>query len=148
MLEIIKLIDETKHDLSGKKAVIISSDIFAKPLLKTLRNRSLNTEVIRWDNVNLAEKTKTADVLICAIGKPNFIKGEIIKKGAIVIDVGTTRVGNKVVGDIEQESAKQIARFLTPVPGGVGPMTVAMLLKNVLEAHRIQTGVGNNQKIY
>jgi methylenetetrahydrofolate dehydrogenase (NADP+)/methenyltetrahydrofolate cyclohydrolase len=87
---------------------------------------------------NLAEKTKNADILVAAVGIPNFIKGDMIKPGAVVIDVGINRIApKKLVGDVEFESAEKVAGAITPVPGGVGPMTIAMLMKNTLKAAEV-----------
>jgi len=85
----------------------------------------------------LGEVTRRADILIAAVGSPGIIHGAMVKEGALVIDVGTNRVGEKLVGDVDYESAKSRAAFISPVPGGVGPMTIAMLLRNTLKAARI-----------
>lgn len=141
-LGIIKLIEESKtiHDFSrGSRTVIISGPLFAEPLVCLLKERNIETTVANAIDPELAQKTKTADVLIVAVGKPGIITGEMIKPGAIVIDVGTTKIDGKLYGDVDQPSVEPIAGALTPVPGGVGPMTVAMLLNNVLNAYQLQT---------
>ncbi|MEK7452174.1 MAG: bifunctional methylenetetrahydrofolate dehydrogenase/methenyltetrahydrofolate cyclohydrolase, partial [Patescibacteria group bacterium] len=116
------------------KAVIVSSDFFAEPLQILLNERNIVSEVTRPDDPSFQTKTQSADVIIVALGIPNIITSEFIKYGAILIDVGTTVVNGKLIGDIDRISAESTARYLSPVPGGVGPMTVAMLLVNVFKA--------------
>ena len=89
---------------------------------------------------NIAEVARRADILVAAIGSPAFVKGEMIKPGAVVIDVGVNRMGEKLVGDVDYDAARQVASAVTPVPGGVGPMTIAMLLQNTLAAARFAVG--------
>ncbi len=122
-----------------RSAVIVGSAIFAEPLRYLFAENHITTERADADDTHLAEKTKTADVLIAAVGQPGLITGTMIKPGAIIIDVGTTRIENKTVGDVDQTSVEAIAGALSPVPGGVGPMTVAMLMLNILKARDIQT---------
>lgn len=135
-LGIMKLIDkallETKR--TGLHTAIISSEFFGAPLQILLQEQGITSEIISAEDSQLNEKTLRADILISALGRPHFIKGSMLKPGVILIDVGTTKVDGKLVGDIDQNSVKEIASALTPVPGGVGPMTVAMLLLNVLTA--------------
>ncbi|MBI2079361.1 bifunctional methylenetetrahydrofolate dehydrogenase/methenyltetrahydrofolate cyclohydrolase, partial [Candidatus Micrarchaeota archaeon] len=83
---------------------------------------------------NIAEYTKKADILVVAVGKPNLIKEDMVKEGSVVIDVGISRLGDKIVGDVDFENVRNVAGFITPVPGGVGPLTVAMLLSNTVKA--------------
>ncbi|EKD32773.1 MAG: bifunctional 5,10-methylene-tetrahydrofolate dehydrogenase/5,10-methylene-tetrahydrofolate cyclohydrolase [uncultured bacterium] len=137
-LGIMRLIEASGRPITGLKAVIIASEIFAAPIKILLADNGVASESIRADDPELAAKTKKADIVIVAIGRPNFIKAEMIQQGAIVIDVGTTRVGDKIVGDVERESVEKVAGWLTPVPGGVGPMTVAMLMANVLRSYEKQ----------
>lgn len=136
-LGILKLIDKAlEHKTrAGLHAVIVSSDFFAAPLEVLLREQQISSEVVHPDDALFKEKTSEADILIVALGKPNLIHGSLIKSGAILIDVGTTKVDGKLVGDIDRASVEEIAGALSPVPGGVGPMTVAMLLLNVLNAY-------------
>lgn len=132
---IITLLKETKIELIGKQAVVVgSSNVVGKPTALMLLAEHATVTVCHIYTTNLAEHTRQADILVVAIGKPNYITGEMIKPGAVVIDVGINRVNNKVVGDVEFVSASQIAGYITPVPGGVGPMTIAMLLKNTFYA--------------
>ncbi len=133
-LGVMKLIESTGRPIGGLKAVIVASDLFARPIVKLLEDQDVRAEVIRGTDPKLAEKTKHADILISAVGKPGLITGEMIQEGAIVIDIGTTKVDGKLKGDIDFETAEPLAGWITPVPGGVGPMTVAYLMVNVLKA--------------
>ncbi len=122
----------------NRTAVIVASVLFSEPIEILLKEHNLPTTVIQAESDNLAEATKSADILIVAEGIPGLITGDMVKPGAIVIDVGTTRVDGKLLGDVEQASVEKVAGALTPVPGGVGPMTVAMLLVNILKAYGFQ----------
>lgn len=115
--------------------VLCNSDVFGESLAKTLGCSGAKVEVVYADKFD-EEKTKKADILITAIGKPNFIKKEMIKEGVIIIDIGTTKVGKKVVGDVDFEDVENKVSYITPVPGGVGPMTIAYLFENCLLAYR------------
>lgn len=131
---IYKLIEASGEFLPGKKACIIAnSDIFAKPLTKILEDKQISVEVKHADEANLADCSRQADIVIIAIGKAKFLKADMIKEGAILIDVGTNKVEGKVVGDVDFDNVKEKAGFITPVPGGVGPVTVAMLLENTVK---------------
>jgi len=133
-LEMLKSID---CDLKGKKvSIIANSDIFGKTLVKVLGCRGAEAEIIKADDKNLFKKISQADILITAIGKPKFIKKEIIKKDAVIIDIGITKEGKKVFGDVDFEDVKDKAGFITPVPGGVGPLTIAMAFKNTVEVFK------------
>jgi len=141
---IIELIKSTRKNITGKKAVIIGrSNIVGKPLSILLLNENCTVTICHSKTANLEKEIKQADILIAAIGKPEFIKGKWIKKDAIVIDVGINRIkdnslpkGYKLVGDIEFTTAQKKASFITPVPGGVGPMTVTMLLRNTVKSFK------------
>jgi len=137
-LGIMKLITETREQLQGKHAVLVASQRFAEPLVILLREHGVASEVVSRDDEHLADKTKDGDILIVAAGQPNLITGEMIKKNAIVLDVGTNKVAQRTTGDVEEESAAEVAGWITPVPGGVGPMTVAMLLVNITKAWAMQ----------
>jgi len=133
---VITLLRTTGVDLKGLEAVVVgASNIVGRPMALELLLAGCTTTVChRWTN-NLEEQVRRADLLVVAVGKPNFIPGEWIKQGAIVIDVGINRLENgKLTGDVEFEKAKEKASWITPVPGGVGPMTVATLLENTLFA--------------
>jgi methylenetetrahydrofolate dehydrogenase (NADP+) / methenyltetrahydrofolate cyclohydrolase / formyltetrahydrofolate synthetase len=136
------LLEEAGVELSGKNAVVVGrSDIVGSPVSYLLKNADATVTVCHSKTTDLEHHLKDADVVVVAIGQPGFVKGEWLKKGAVVIDVGTNYIpdatkksGSRLVGDVDFESASQVASFITPVPGGVGPMTVAMLLQNVVDA--------------
>lgn len=133
---IIKLLESTKIDFYGKHAVIVgASNIVGRPMALELLLAGCTVTVTHRFTRDLEFHIKQADILIVAVGKPQFIPGDWIKEGAIVIDVGINRIDGKLVGDIEFEKAKNKASYITPVPGGVGPMTVAMLMFNTLYAY-------------
>lgn len=132
-LGVIELLKSTGESISGKDAVIIGrSNIVGKPLMALLLRENATVTVCHSKTKNLGEKTKQADILVAAIGRANFVTADMVKEGATVIDVGINRVDGKVVGDVDFEAVKNKAKFITPVPGGVGPMTIAMLLKNTI----------------
>ena len=133
---VMELIKESGIDVSGKECVIVGrSNIVGKPQAMLLLHQNGTVSICHSKTKNLAEKTKNADILVAAVGIPNFIKGDMIKEGAVVIDVGINRLENKkLCGDVEFESAEKVAGAITPVPGGVGPMTIAMLMKNTVKA--------------
>lgn len=133
---VMELIKESGIDVSGKECVIVGrSNIVGKPQAMLLLHQNGTVTICHSKTKNLAEKTNNADILIAAVGIPNFIKGDMIKEGAVVIDVGINRLENKkLCGDVEFESAEKVAGAITPVPGGVGPMTIAMLMKNTVKA--------------
>ena len=135
-------IESTGVDLRGKEAVIVGhSEIVGKPLSLLLLQKMATVTVCHVatsEAGKLVDHVSRADVLIVAVGKPELIKGNWIKKGAIVIDVGINQVGSKIVVDVEFSTAKDKASYITPVPGGVGPVTVVMLMKNAIEAFRLQ----------
>ena len=136
---VMELIKESGIDVCGKECVIVGrSNIVGKPMSMLLLHQNGTVTICHSRTQNLAEKTKAADILVAAVGIPNFIKGDMIKEGAVVIDVGINRVApKKLVGDVEFESAEKKAAAITPVPGGVGPMTIAMLMQNTLKAAEI-----------
>lgn len=132
---IIKLIESTGTKIAGKNVVVIGrSLIVGRPCAAMLSGMDATVTLCHSKTKNLAEHTKRADILICAVGKPRLVKKNMAKKGCIVIDVGTTKVKGKLVGDVDFENVKKIAGAITPVPGGVGPMTVACLIENTIEA--------------
>ena len=131
-----KLLDYYNIEIVGKHAVVIGkSNIVGKPAAAVLLNRDATVTVAHLESKDLESVTKMADILVIAIGDPQFIKKEMIKDGAVVIDVGINRnEDGKIVGDVDFEDVKEKASYITPVPGGVGPMTITMLLWNTLEA--------------
>lgn len=131
----IKLIKKTGIDIAGKNAVVVGrSNIVGKPVAMLLLNENATVTICHSKTQNLPEICRNADILVAAIGRPEMITGDYIKPGAVVIDVGTSRVDGKLKGDVKFDEAKEIAGFITPVPGGVGPMTITMLIENTLEA--------------
>ncbi|PAB60967.1 bifunctional methylenetetrahydrofolate dehydrogenase/methenyltetrahydrofolate cyclohydrolase FolD [Anaeromicrobium sediminis] len=132
---IIELIKRTGTDMAGKNAVVVGrSNIVGKPAAILLLKESCTTTICHSKTKNMELFLKEADIVVAAAGVPNLIKGHMIKEGAIVIDAGTRKLDGKLVGDVEFDSAKEVASWITPVPGGVGPMTITMLLENTLEA--------------
>ena len=140
---VMELIHSTGVDVSGKKAVVMGrSNIVGKPMAMLLLHENATVEITHSRTQNLADITKEADILVAAIGKAKFVKADMVKDGAVVIDVGMNRDENgKFCGDVDFEDVKDKCSFITPVPGGVGPMTIAMLMKNTLTAAKIQNGV-------
>lgn len=132
---IIKLLEENNIDISGKNAVIIGrSNIVGKPMASLLLDRNATVTICHSKTANLKEVASKADILVSAIGKPNFVTKDFVKEGAVIIDVGINRLADgKLVGDVAFEEVENKAGYITPVPGGVGPMTIAMLLYNALE---------------
>ena len=143
---IMKMFEEYNIDLEGKNVVIIGrSNIVGKPLMACCLNNHATVTICHSRTKELAEKTKNADILIAAIGKAKFVKADMVKEGAVVIDVGINRDENqKLTGDVDFENVKEKASYITPVPGGVGPMTIAMLMNNVIKA-TIQQNSENNK---
>ncbi|MGI6152412.1 MAG: bifunctional methylenetetrahydrofolate dehydrogenase/methenyltetrahydrofolate cyclohydrolase FolD [Christensenellaceae bacterium] len=132
---IMRLIKKTGVDITGKNAVVIGrSNIVGKPVAILLLNENATVTICHSKTKDLPGVCAQADVLVAAIGRPEFVTGEFIKPGAIVIDVGTSRVDGKLKGDVKFDEAAEIAGYITPVPGGVGPMTITMLMSNTLEA--------------
>lgn len=131
---IIRLLDHYKIDLEGKNICLINrSNIVGKPLFNLLIQRNATVTMCHSKTKNLKDFTKSADIVISAVGKPNFITSDMVKKDVIVIDVGINRVDGKVVGDVDFNEVSKKASFITPVPGGVGPMTIAMIFENILK---------------
>ena len=134
---IIQLLDAYDIELAGKNAVVIGrSNIVGKPMALLLLNRNATVTICHSRTKNLSEITKTADILVVAIGKPKFITADMVKKDAVVIDVGTNRVEEKLCGDVDFEEVSKIASYISPVPGGVGPLTIASLLENTVKAYK------------
>ena len=134
---IIHLIRSTGVEVSGRKAVVVGrSNIVGKPVAKLLLDLNATVTIAHSRTRDLAALTREADILVAAVGRPRMIKGDMVKPGAVVIDVGINRTEDgHLVGDVDFESASAVAGWITPVPGGVGPMTIAMLMQNTLEAY-------------
>lgn len=141
-LAVMELIQSTGVDLYGKEAVIVGhSEIVGKPVSLLLLDRFATTttcHIATGQRGYLPTHVKRAEILVVAVGKPGIIQGEWVQEGAIVIDVGINRMGDKIVGDVEFEKAFERAGYITPVPGGVGPVTVVMLMRNLIEAAKLQ----------
>jgi len=132
---VMELIKSTGIAIAGKHAVVVGrSNIVGKPVALMLLSENATVTVCHSRTQNLADYTRSADILVVAVGKKEFITGDMIKPGAVVIDVGMNREDKKLYGDVEYASAAEKAAFITPVPGGVGPMTITMLLKNTVKA--------------
>ncbi len=131
----MEMIRRTGISLAGKEAVVIGrSNIVGKPMAMLLLQQHATVTLCHSRTQNLAEHTRRADILVAAVGKPRFITADMVKPGAVVIDVGINRVDGKVVGDVDFDAVKEVASWITPVPGGVGRMTITMLLENTIEA--------------
>ena len=137
---VIKMLEAYNIPIEGAHAVVVGrSNIVGKPLVQCLLNKNATVTVCHSRTKNLKEMTKQADILIAAIGKPKFVTADMVKDGAVVIDVGINRMDDgKLVGDTDFENIKEKASHITPVPGGVGPMTIAMLMHNVVKAAKQQ----------
>ena len=138
-LGIIELLKAYNIDVTGKHVVIVGrSDLVSKPLFHMLLNMDATVTMCHSKTKNLKSFTKNADILISATGKPHIIKKDMVKDNSIIIDVGISRVNNILYGDVDFNNVKDKVKYITPVPGGVGPMTIIMLMKNVLEAYKKQ----------
>lgn len=136
---VMKMLEVTKVPTAGRHAVVIGrSDIVGKPMAALLVQKGVDATVTICHSrtADIGEVCRTADILVAAVGIPEFVKGDMIKPGAIVIDVGINRVNERLVGDVDYAAASAVASAITPVPGGVGPMTIAMLLQNTLTSAR------------
>lgn len=140
---IIKMLEEYNISIQGKNAVVVGrSNIVGKPLAQCLLNKNATVIICHSKTENLSNYTKNADILISAVGKANLITADMVKEGATVIDVGMNRNDNgKLCGDVDFENVKEIASYITPVPGGVGPMTITMLMNNVIKAYKMQNNI-------
>lgn len=135
---IMALIKKTGVELKGKNAVVIGrSNIVGKPVAILLMNQNATVTICHSKTVDLPGVCSKADILVAAIGRPEFVTGDFIKPGAVVIDVGTSRVDGKLKGDVKFDEAVEKAGYITPVPGGVGPMTITMLMSNTVDAARM-----------
>ncbi len=136
---VVKMLEEYNIPTEGKRAVIVGrSNIVGKPLIQCLLNKNATVTVCHSRTKNIEEITREADILVAALGKPKFITADMVKDGAVVIDVGINRnEEGKLVGDVDFENISKKASYITPVPGGVGPMTIAMLMYNVVKAAKL-----------
>jgi methylenetetrahydrofolate dehydrogenase (NADP+)/methenyltetrahydrofolate cyclohydrolase len=140
---ILELLDREKIEIAGRRAVVVGrSEIVGKPTAMLLLHRHATVTICHSRTADLAAETRRADILIAAAGRPRLITGSMVTPGAAIVDVGITRVGGRLVGDVDFDSVEPVASAVTPVPGGVGPMTVAMLLRNTLRAFEMGLGLG------
>jgi methylenetetrahydrofolate dehydrogenase (NADP+)/methenyltetrahydrofolate cyclohydrolase len=136
---IIELLVQNHVEIAGKKAVVVGrSNIVGKPVAMLLLDRDATVTIAHSKTKNLAEVTREADILVVAVGRANLITADMVRPGAVVVDVGINRDDGKLCGDVDFEKVKDIANYISPVPGGVGPMTIAMLLVNTLEGYKKQ----------
>lgn len=136
---IISLLDEYKINIEGLNAVVIGrSNLVGRPIAQLLLQRNATVTTTHSKTKNISFYTQNADIIISAIGQANFLKQEMVKENSIIIDVGTSKINDKLVGDVDFEEVKNKASYITPVPGGVGPMTIAMLMKNTIELYKTQ----------
>lgn len=142
---IIKMIESTGVEISGKKAVVVGrSNIVGKPVAKLLLDRNATVTIAHSRTKDLAAVCREADILVAAVGRPKMITAEMIKPGAVVIDVGINRIADgTLVGDVDFAPASEVAGYISPVPGGVGPMTITMLMENTIECFLSKCPVGN-----
>ena len=140
---IMRLIESTSYDVSGKDCVIIGrSNIVGKPMAMLMLHKNATVTICHSRTKNIEEKIKKADIVIAAVGIPKFVKGDMVKDGALVIDVGINRTSDgKLCGDVDFDEISKKASFITPVPGGVGPMTISMLMQNTLKAAKLQNNL-------
>jgi len=145
-LGVMEILKQYSIDIQGKKAVVIGRSILVgKPISLLLLDKNATVTIAHSKTQNLEDVCREADILVAAIGKPKFVKKDWIKKGAVVIDVGINRIlendKGKLVGDVDFENVSPLCKAITPVPGGVGPVTIAMLMSNTLEAYKMRTGL-------
>lgn len=141
---VMTLLQKYFIEISGKNVVVIGrSKLVGKPLAMLLLQKNATVTIAHSRTTNLKEVTKKADILVVAIGKPNFITADMVKKDAVVVDVGINKVEGKVVGDVNFNEVKEVASYITPVPKGVGPMTIASLLENIIICYKIQKSKRN-----
>lgn len=135
---ILRLLDEYYIDLTGKHFVVVGrSNIVGKPLAQMALNRNATVTICHSKTKNLSEITKTADILVSAVGANKIIKSDMIKNNCIIVDAGTSKIDGKLVGDVDFENAFELASYITPVPGGVGPMTIACLMENACKLFKL-----------
>ena len=140
---IIDLLDEYKIKLEGSQVVVIGRSVLVgKPMANLLTNRNASVTICHSKTKDIKLYTKNADIIIVAVGKQGFLKEDMVKDGAVVIDVGINRINGKLKGDVDYDNVSKVAGYITPVPGGVGPMTVYELMNNVYEAHVLRKKAG------
>lgn len=139
---IMELLKYYEIDVSGKSVTVIGrSNIVGTPAARLMQNNNATVTVCHSKTKNIANYTKNADIIVCAVGKPKFLKSDMVKDGAVIIDVGISRVDNKLVGDTDFDNLYDKVSYITPVPNGVGPMTIAGLMQNTLDLFKIQNNI-------
>ena len=139
---VITLLKSNNIDIQSKNVVVVGrSKLVGKPLAMLFLNENATVTIAHSKTANLKEVTKKADILVAAVGKPKFIVADMVKRDCVVVDVGINRLDGKLCGDVDYEGGSEVASFVTPVPGGVGPMTIATLLENVLRCYKRQNGL-------
>jgi len=139
---VITLLKSNNIDIQSKNVVVVGrSKLVGKPLAMLFLNENATVTIAHSKTANLKEVTKKADILVAAVGKPKFIVADMVKRDCVVVDVGINRLDGKLCGDVDYEGVSEVASFVTPVPGGVGPMTIATLLENVLKCYKRQNGL-------
>ena len=134
-LGVMELLGEYDIDVKGMNAVVVgASNIVGKPMASLLLNAGATVDICHIHTRDLKAHTLNADIILVGVGKPDLITADMVKEGAIIVDIGINKVGDKLVGDVDYTNVKEKASYITPVPGGVGPMTIAMLLKNTVKA--------------
>lgn len=145
---IMTLLDEYHIDVQGKRVVIVGrSKLVGKPLAMLMLKKNATVTIAHSRTVSLKDVTKEADILVAAVGIPKFIKADMVKKDAVVIDVGINRFESKLVGDVDFDEVVEVASAITPVPRGIGPMTIASLLQNVVECFKIQEEIRSKEQV-
>lgn len=135
---IMTLLQKYLIEISGKNVVVVGrSKLVGKPIAMLMLQKNATVTIAHSRTQNLKEVTKKADILVVAVGRPNFITGDMVKKDAIVVDVGINKVEGKLVGDVKYSEVKDVASYITPVPKGVGPMTIASLLENIIQSYKL-----------
>lgn len=136
---VITLLKSNNIEITGKNVVIVGrSKLVGKPLAMLMLKENATVTIAHSKTTNLKEVTKRADILVAAVGKAKFITADMVKRDAVVVDVGINRFDGKLCGDVDYQAVSEVAKFITPVPGGVGPMTIAELLENILKCYKIQ----------
>ncbi len=139
---IMELLEYYKIEVSGKSVTVIGrSNIVGTPVARLMQNHNATVTVCHSKTKNISEHTKNADIIVCAIGQPKFLKEDMVKNAAVIIDVGITKINNKLCGDTDFENLLGKASYITPVPKGVGPMTIAGLMQNTLDLYKLQNNI-------
>ena len=146
---IIKLLEFYNIDLNGKNVCIIGrGDIVGKPLIFELLNNNATVSICHSHTKNIKKYTKNADIIISAVGKPNIITCDMVKKNSAIVDVGISVIDGKIIGDVDYEEVSKVCKYITPNPGGIGPMTIAMIIENLIDAYYMQNGESYGKKYF